>query len=272
MATRLTKLRLREVSLVDNPANDVARVLLAKRDAPAPETGEVLIAKSWEDADQLDDEDFTKADDDALDDLEAELDAELDAELGGEDEAEQDDDEDDEDTGDDDGDADGDDTDTPADTEKSMKIEDVLKGLPAEARAVVEKAQKDAKDAMELAKSLQEQSEVARYTDIAKTMLGDGTAVKVDVFAGVLRKCSEAERTELAAICKAAAEARQTAKLFEELGVEADDSVGDVTKAESVIEARAAEIRKAAGGKLTAAQAYVQALNEQSDLYDAIVS
>lgn len=147
--------------------------------------------------------------------------------------------------------------------------EEVLKGLPESIRKRIEDAEAIAKAAQEdvaKAKAAQEQAE---YIAKAKS-LGAPDADKVG---GLLLRVAKGTTTmddaaTLETMLKAANAQGQTAALFKALG---SDTATDA-EPEDMLKAKADEIEKAADGKLTKEQAYAKAVDQNPTLYSAYMT
>jgi hypothetical protein len=164
---------------------------------------------------------------------------------------------------------------------KTPSIDAVLKGLPEDQRAVVEVVIKAAavENNVTLAKRLETaEGALAKMLEDKRTIEFIGKArelklrgIDVEKLGSILKRSHEASE-ELAADVTAAFKAlsAQIGKanvLFESIGVATGDGSADATS-DGMIEKRAREIVKAGESSgTTFEQAYVQALDENPDLY-----
>lgn len=270
MATRLKKLRLSELSLVDNPANADAVVTLTKRfdededlDAVAKDDGaeDELEDEELEDEESDDEEEGDDLDDD---DSEDDLDDDTADDEGDEDEG-----------GDDDSEAEsvGEDDNASTSSEDGMtksmsgqpqSEEEILKSLPEAVRKRLEDAEKIAKDASEAVAKLNEEKAQNEAVALAKSYLGKASG-DATVLGGLLRKADDAEKAEIAKLLKAHNAALASAQIFSAVG-----DTGSETDETAQINKRAAEIRKA-DPKITPEQAVAMALEENPDAYEASI-
>lgn len=266
MATRLKKLRLTELSLVDNPANADAVVMLTKR----YEEPEDIQKDDDLDDDDLEDEEF---DDEEM--VDGAADDAADDEDEGEDDLDDDaaDDEETEDEGGDDDDSDGEsvgEDDNASTTSedgmtKSMSgqpqtEEEILKSLPESVRKRLEDAEAVAKAASEAVAKLNEEKAQAEAVTLAKSYLGKASG-DADVLGTLLRKASDEEKAEIAKLLKAHNAALSAAQVFTAVG-----DTGSETDEVAQLNKRATEIRKS-NPKITPEQAIAMALEENPDAY-----
>lgn len=147
--------------------------------------------------------------------------------------------------------------------------DDVMKSLPESLRKRLEQADAIAKAAQEEVTKMKEAQEQAEFIAKAKAM-GAGDAEKIG---GLLMRVAKGTTTAddaatLETMLKAASEQGKTAALFKALG---SDSAVD-GEPEAMLKAKADEIQKASDGKLTKEQAYAKAVEENPSLYTAYVS
>lgn len=279
---RLKNLLLKELSLVDHPANQHARVSLFKRlfgksDAPQPDLTEVLaesvdsilkdLSLSPDQRDELLEKSFAEYKDAVV------------LKATGADDGDGPDDEGPDDTDDDTpvtktGQPDaGASSGEPNRTEPVMKNgEDVLKGLTPEQRAHVESFQKSANEAIAKANEATEKANAAiaktqeaeRLT-VAKGLVGDTGAATPEQVASVLKQLDTEGVKVVEGILTKVGTLAKSAKLFEELGAGGVGS--DAPASEQEITKRAEELRKS-NPKLSKAQSIAKALQENPDLYE----
>lgn len=147
-----------------------------------------------------------------------------------------------------------------------MPIEtDVLKGLSEPARELITKAQADAKSAMDLVAKMQSDAKDAETLSVAKSIVGD-TAIEPEKVAAVLKQLDAAGvETVKAVFTKANAVTKGAAKvLTAEIGGNAD-TITAINKADLAV----AEVMKAEP-KLTKFQAFAKALAADPKLYDEL--
>lgn len=147
--------------------------------------------------------------------------------------------------------------------------EEVLKALPEAIRKRLEDAEAAAKAAEEEVAKAKAAQETAEYIAKAKS-LGAGDAEKVG---GLLLRVAKGLTTAddaatLESMLKAAGEQGKTAALFKALG--SDTAVDG--EPEAMLKAKADEIEKAAEGKLTKEQAYAKAVEQNPAIYSAYVA
>lgn len=147
--------------------------------------------------------------------------------------------------------------------------DEIIKSLPESIRKRLEDADAAAKAAAEEVAKMKEQTETAEYIAKAKA-LGAGDA---DKLGGLLMRVAKGKTTEEDAatfetMLKAANAQGQVAALFKSVGSDSavDGNPGDL------LQAKADEIHKAADGKMTKEQAYAKAMDENPELYTAYVS
>jgi len=222
MATKLKKLRLTELSLVDNPANADAVIMLTKRyEEPEPVQKDDDELDEEEDEEQFDDEEMVSgAADDAADEDE-ELDDALDDDAAAdEDEMEE--------GGDDESDAElvGEDDNASTTSEDGMtksmngqpqNEEEILKSLPESLRKRLEDAEKVAKEASDAIAKMHEEKAQAEAVALAKNYLGKA-AGDATVLGTLLRKASDEEKAEIAKLLKAHNAALAAAHTFSAVG------------------------------------------------------
>lgn len=147
--------------------------------------------------------------------------------------------------------------------------EEVMKGLPESIRKRLEDAEAIAKAAQEEVVKAKAAQEAAEYIAKAKSL----GATDADKVGGLLLRVAKGTTTAddaatLENMLKAANAQGQTAALFKAMG--SDSSVD--AKPEEMLKAKADEIEKAACGKMTKEQAYAKAMEENPSLYSAYVS
>jgi hypothetical protein len=246
MATRLKKLRLTELSLVDSPANADAVVTLAKR------YDEEEIEKDASDEGAEDEMEMDEEMEEGFDDSEAD---ETDLSLVEE--------------GDSDSTTTEDDSMSKAATEYQDKqgesAEDVMKNLPESVRKMIEDATAAATAATEQVAKMQEEKAQTEAIAKATSIVGKASG-KVDLVASLLRKANADEAAEIERVFKAhnaALDAAQTFAAVGDLGSDSDDA--------SRITKHADELRKS-NPKLTREQAIAKAMEENPDAYEATLS
>ena len=147
--------------------------------------------------------------------------------------------------------------------------EEILKGLPESIRKRLEEG-KAAEVALAKAK---EKDEVDGMIAKAKSL----KAGEPEKFGEFLHRIAKGKTTEAdVALLEAAlaplVAAMEKSPLFKSLGVPPGGKEADLDDPQAALQAKADEIHKAAGGKLTPAQAYTQAMDENPDLYDAFIA
>lgn len=147
--------------------------------------------------------------------------------------------------------------------------DEVMKGLPESIRKRLEDAEAVAKAAQEEVVKAKAAQEASEYIAKAKS-LGAPDAEKVG---GLLLRVAKGTTTAddaatLETMLKAANAQGQTAALFKALG---SDTAADA-EPEAMLKAKADEIEKAAEGKMTKEQAYAKAVEQNPALYTAYVT
>ncbi len=249
---RLTNLLLKELSLVDHPANQHARVSLFKRATAALLGRSTPVAKSATELLQESLESIVKDDsltpEERITLIDTSMDEFRDYVAKG-DALELDDVEDEE----------VDKSHTPEDI---IVKDDVLKGLSPAQRAHVESIEKSASDAVTKANEVVAKAQERERQEIAKG-LAAGTTAKPEEVAALLKQLDEPGQTVLKSILGSFAAVTKASALLKEQG--RDDATDPGTDGE--IEKAAAEFQKA-DPKLTRAQAVTKAYNAHPELYE----
>jgi cell division protein FtsB len=148
---------------------------------------------------------------------------------------------------------------TPAPTE-----EDLVKALPESVRKMVQDSQKQAADALAEVEKMKTQAETTEAIAKARTYgIGDAAVLGPIMLRIAKGKSTAEDATAIEAVLKAAAAQAKVSPLFKSQGNGGDENGGDP---EALLKAKAEEIRKA-NPKLSFAQAYTQATEENPDLY-----
>lgn len=147
--------------------------------------------------------------------------------------------------------------------------EEVLKALPESIRKRLEAAEADARSAREEIQKAKDAAEMAEAIAKAKA-LQMGDPEKIGGLLLRIRKgaTTVADADEIEAVLKSAAEIAAKSPLFKAIGSAAAVD-GDP---EDLLKAKADEIMKASDGKISFAQAYDKALTDNPALYSAYVA
>lgn len=147
--------------------------------------------------------------------------------------------------------------------------DDVLKGLSPGARALVEKAQKQAADAQAAIEKMQDERDTEMF--VAKAAGFKVLPVKPEEFGLVLKRIARGKTTaedviEIERVLKAADEIGGKTGILKSIGRSGGSAEGGAT-AEARLQAKADEIHKAEGGKISKAAAYSKATEANPELY-----
>lgn len=143
-----------------------------------------------------------------------------------------------------------------------------IKSLPESVRKRIEKSEADAKAASDLVEKMRSEREEQEAIAKARTLgVGDATKVGPLLVRIAKGKTTEADATEIETLLKQASAIQSKSPLFKSLG----SSVAVDGDPEALLKAKAEEIQKANSG-MSYAAAYDRALNENPQLYSDYVA